>query len=349
MRIIFILVTMVCAGLTGPASGEAVTAARSTVIGFGSCAHQSRSQAFWAPILSHRPDYFIFGGDNIYSDTYNMELQWKKYQQLGAQEGFQRLRRQSVIMATWDDHDYGLNDVGGEFREKVQSRENFLNFWQVPKRSPRRRNPGVCDARVVEIDGRRLQFILLDTRYFRSPLVKRADRGEGEGRYGRTQDRTSTILGAEQWAWLEQQLRQPADIRLLVSSIQVIPEDHFWEAWINFPHERTRLFRLIRSTRAEGVIVLSGDRHMAELSRHDKAVGYPLYELTSSGLNMARGGYWPEPNRHRIGELFFENHFGLVRIAWLDDPVITLEIRDLKDRLILEESIPLSSLSRRRR
>jgi alkaline phosphatase D len=319
-------------------------AVRRTVIGFGSCSHQSRSQAFWDPILTHKPDYFIFGGDNIYSDTYNMELQWKKYQQLAAHDGFQKLKKQSTLLATWDDHDYGLNDSGAEFREKAGSRENFMNFWEVPRRSTRRNNPGVCDARIVDVEGRRVQFILLDTRSFRSGLARREDRGEGEGRYGQNRDRGATILGREQWAWLERQLRAPADFRILVSSIQVVAEDHFWEAWINFPLERSRLFRLIRTTKAKGLVILSGDRHMAELSRHDKAIGYPLYDLTSSGLNMGRGGYWPEPNRHRIGEQFFENNFGLVVIDWKPDPVITLQVRDLNNRIVITEVVALSQL-----
>lgn len=340
MRRSLIIIALLVAGVA-----EAKTNRNTrTVIGFGSCSHQSRSQSFWNPILGHKPDYFIFAGDNIYSDTYNMVLQWKKYEQLAAHEGFKKLRRTSVIMATWDDHDYGLNDSGEEFREKAGSRENFLNFWGVPKKSPSRNNPGVSDARIVDIEGHRLQFIILDTRYFRSPLVKRAERGEGEGRYDRNRDRNATILGAEQWAWLEAQLRQPADLRILVSSIQVVPQDHHWECWDLFPLERQRLFRLIRKTKANGVIVLSGDRHMAELSRVDDAVGYPLYDLTSSGLNMARGGYWPEPNRHRIGEQFFENNFGLILVDWGRDPQITLQIRDEKDRVVIEQSMALSSL-----
>jgi alkaline phosphatase D len=320
-----------------------------TVIGFGSCSHQGRSQAFWEPILTNHPDYFIFGGDNIYSDTYNMELQRKKYQQLASHAGFKALKKQSILLATWDDHDYGLNDSGSEFREKDASRENFLSFWGVPKKSPRRNYPGVYDARVVELYGHRIQFIVLDTRFFRSELVKRENRAEGEGRYAENNNRSATMLGEEQWAWLEKKLKEPADIRILVSSIQVVPEDHYWEAWNKFPLERGRLFKLIKSTGANGIIVLSGDRHMAELSRHDKAIGYPLYDLTSSGLNMGRGGYWPEPNKHRIGKQFFENNFGLVLIDWEEDPVITLQIRDLGNRIVLEQKVALSELRKKRK
>jgi len=321
-----------------------------TVVGFGSCSHQSRSQDFWSPLLAHQPDYFVFGGDNIYSDTYDMALQWKKYQQLADLKGFQQLKKQSVLLATGDDHDYGLNDSGEEFREKTGSRENFFRFWNVPKNSPRRSNPGVCDARIIDIDGNRLQFILLDTRFFRSELVKKAVREEGEGRYEPNNRKGSTILGDAQWTWLEEQLRKPADIRLIVSSIQVVPEDHAWECWNNFPHERKRLFNLIKSTKAEGVLFLTGDRHMAELSKlTNTPARYPLYDLTSSGLNMGRGGHWPEPNRHRIGEQFFENNFGLVIIDWAKDPRITLEVRDTNDRVVIHHEVRLSELQIRRR
>jgi len=319
-----------------------------TVIGFGSCSHQSRSQAYWDPILANKPDYFIFGGDNIYSDTYNMELQWKKYQQMAALPGFQKLKKSAVLFATWDDHDFGLNDSGAEFREKVSSRDNFFRFWNLPKNSPRRKNPGVCDAKIVTLEGKRIQFIILDTRYFRSELIKREVRGEGEGRYTDNTRKDATVLGDEQWAWLEKQLREPAELRLIVSSIQVVPEEHYWEAWRRFPGEQKKLFRLIKSTKAEGVIFLTGDRHMAEISRNEKAVGYPLYDVTSSGLNMGRGGYWPEPNKYRLGDQYFENNFGVITIDWFADPVITMEIRNEKNEIVLHEHVKLSALKHKR-
>ena len=55
-------------------------------------------------------------------------------------------------------------------------------------------------------------------------------------------DPTPTVLGEAQWKWLEEQLQVPAEVRLIGSSIQVVAEDHGWEKWTNFPHERERLF-----------------------------------------------------------------------------------------------------------
>src|SRR5205814_8880957 len=132
-----------------------------------------------------------------------------------------------------------------------------------------------------------VQIILLDMRYFRGPLKKKAKSIPGEGQYLPSTDKTSSMLGEAQWQWLEEQLKVPAKVRLLVSSIQMVAEDHGHEKWMNMPHERERFYKLLKDSGASGLIVLSGDRHLAELSLMDAGIGYPLYDLTSSGLNQA--------------------------------------------------------------
>ena len=84
---------------------------------------------------------------------------------------------------------------------------------------------------------------------------------------------------------------------------------------MNFPRERERLFKLIRETGAEGLIILSGDRHLAELSTMDAGLGYPLYDLTSSGLNQAFRSWRPlETNRHRVATMGWGDNFGLINL-----------------------------------
>ncbi|MCE9615833.1 MAG: alkaline phosphatase family protein [Lentisphaerae bacterium] len=316
-----------------------------TRIAFGSCANQGFAQDFWDPILATRPQLFIFAGDNIYSDTYDLAKMRAKYAQLAAEPGFQRLRAACPILATWDDHDYGLNDSGAEFKEREGSRAVFLDFFDVPASSPRRQHGGIYDAVVIGPPGRRVQVILLDTRYFRGPLVKLPERAPDGGRYTPSADPKVTLLGDEQWAWLETQLRQPAELRLLVSSIQVASIEHHWEHWGNFPRERARLLRLIRKTRAKGVIILSGDRHQAELSLIPEGAGYPLYDLTSSGMNNARGHVVDDPNSRRLAGPFFYNNVGAVRVNWRGaDSEVTLEVRDLQSRPVIQQRVPLSAL-----
>ena len=243
-------------------------------IAFGSCATQARPQPIWDAVVATRPELTLLLGDNIYADTLDMNVMRAKYAKLAAMPGFQLLRKTCPILATWDDHDLGANDAGGDYPKKDESQKVFLDFFGDPADSPRRHRPGVYDSKVFGPEGKRVQVILLDTRYFRSRL-KRKQPCKNSDPYEGNPDPTTTILGEAQWRWLGEQLRVPAEVRLLVSSIQVVAQDHGFEKWMNFPHERERLYNLIRETRAEGVIILSGDRHLAELSMMDAQLGYP--------------------------------------------------------------------------
>lgn len=338
-----VLGVMMALAATGADSRQAQPVRR---IAFGSCAGQNESQPIWARITATRPDMFLFIGDNIYADTVDMSVMRAKYAQLAAQPGFQRLRRACPILATWDDHDYGLNDAGAEYSKRVESQQIFLDFFREPKNSPRRRREGVYDARMFGPPGKQIQVILLDTRYFRSPLKERVPRERGVGPYVANTDPGATLLGDAQWKWLEDQLRAPAQIRIVASSIQVVPEDHGWEKWMNFPNERRRLYNLIRDTGAAGVIFISGDRHLAELSMMDGGVGYPMYDLTSSSLNRSSKKWRPyEANRHRVATMNWGDNFGLIEIDWnRADPQIGLQVRDWEGDVTIQRKIYLSTL-----
>ncbi len=315
-------------------------------IAFGSCAVEDQPQPIWTSILAADPRLFLFIGDNIYGDTEDMAEMRDKYRQLAAIPQFRRFRARVPILATWDDHDFGLNDGGAEFAAKGASQKEFLDFWGIPANSPRRQREGVYHAAIFGPAGSRVQVILLDTRYHRSPLRPRPQGSSGEGRYVPDDTPGKTMLGEAQWQWLAEQLRQPAELRLIASSIQVVAEDHGWEKWMNLPLERARLFALLRETKASGVIFLSGDRHLAELSMMDGGVGYPIYDLTASGLNNASHRWRPyEVNRHRVGTMNQGDNFGLVTIDWgAKDPVISMQIRDLDGEIIIQRKIVLSLL-----
>lgn len=315
-------------------------------VAFGSCADQAKPQPVWDAVLAAKPDVFVLAGDNIYGDTENMAVLQRKYEQLDQVPGFRRLRRVCPVYGTWDDHDFGRNDAGADYPKRVESQRLFVDFMGDPPQSERRRRPGVYEARVIGPVGRRVQLVLLDTRYFRSPLQKAPLGQRAAGPYTGVADTNTTLLGPAQWTWLETQLRVPAELRLIVSSIQVVAEDHGWEKWMNFPHERQRLLQLIRTTAASGVVFLSGDRHLAELSMMDGGVGYPLYDLTSSGLNKAAPAWRKlEANRHRVATMAFGDNFGLIEIDWSGrEPVVSLQIRDVEGRTVMQQRLGLSVL-----
>jgi alkaline phosphatase D len=311
---------------------------------FGSCIKQDQPMPTLGTMLAHHPHLLIMLGDNIYADTQDMELMRAKYARLGANEQFQRLRAVCPVLATWDDHDYGVNDGGAEFPQRDAAQQVFLEFWQDPIDSPRRTRPGVYDSHVYGPAGQRLQVILLDTRYFRSPL-QRGERREA-GPYVPDDDPTKTMLGEAQWQWLEAQLRQPAEVRLIASSIQCAAEAVGQETWANLPRERERLFDLIGKTDANGVVLISGDRHWAELSAVREVVPYPLYDLTSSSLNQIHPRGTPSPNQNRaLDQTYHQENFGVIDIDWAQaDPILSLEIHALDDSVKLQKQLRLSEL-----
>jgi alkaline phosphatase D len=311
-------------------------------IAFGSCVHQGKPQPVWDAINALRPEVFLLLGDNIYADTDDMGVMKQKYDQQAAVPGFRQLRSYTRLLATWDDHDYGRDDVGVEYAKKTESQKLFLDYLGVPADSPRRSQPGIYHAEVFGPPGQRVQVILLDTRFFRSPLKKHPSGKSGH--YLPDDSSEATFLGEAQWKWLEAQFQQPAEIRLIGSSIQVVAQDHVYEKWANFPRQRDRLLGLLEKTNARGVIFLSGDRHLAEISMLAGALSYPLYDITSSGLSEGNKRWRPqEDNRHRVGSMNFGNNFGFLTIDWYqDDPILRLQIRDEEGEVTLQQKLRLS-------
>lgn len=326
-----------------------------TRIAFGSCAREDRPQPIWETVLSLAPDLFVFAGDNVYNDTEDPVVMRRKWAALDAIEGFARLRTKTPILGTWDDHDYGADDAGRDFAQRDASQAAFLDFLRVPADSPRRTRKGVYHAEIHGPPGRRVQVILLDTRYHRSPLD--TFRGTGRARssaYRPSGDRDQTMLGDDQWAWLEARLREPAELRLIVSSVQFVAGQHRFEKWMNLPRERSRMLRLLDTTGATGVLFLSGDRHHAELSRLDRGDRPPIYDLTASGLNqsVAPKATTPvrdaEPNLWRVGRVFKGHHFGVVEVDWSRrDPLVRLSIVDRDGARPIDRRVRLSRLGRR--
>ncbi len=149
------------------------------------------------------------------------------------------------------------------------------------------------------------------------------------------------MLGEEQWIWLENELNQnQAKVTVIGSGIQVLSKEHRFEKWDNFPQERARLLQLIEKYKSEGVILLSGDRHIAEISKIEiPGISHPVYDITSSGLTHTWKTYSFEPNQYRVGDLIAKLNFGLIRLDWQAGAVkVDLEVRGEGNELFLKES-----------
>jgi alkaline phosphatase D len=327
-------------------------------IAFGSCAKQWQHQPIWHTVIVAKPVLFLFLGDAIYADTdgttawevteQQLEGEWNR---LADKPEFQKARAAIPMMATWDNHDYGTHDGGVEFPLKEESQTIFLDFFAEPAESKRRNTPGIYDAKIFGPQGRRVQIILLDTRFFKdrykkdpTPKAKRLKSGKVGG-YLPDDDPKKTLLGDEQWRWLREQLKKPAVVRLIASSIQIIPDKKGMDEWGNFPRERKKLFDLIGSTGAKGVILLTGNVHFAELSKSSTA-GYPFFELTSSGMTHVNEIYAKATNEYRIAGPFINRNVGLVEIDWerTPSPLITLKVIGEDGRTGFSHSVRLDEL-----
>ena len=97
-------------------------------------------------------------------------------------------------------------------------------------------------------------------------------------------DSEATILGQDQWFWLEESIKNSsADVIVILSSIQILATNHPYEKWDNFPLERKRLLKLLGNTsKNKTLIAISGDRHRSGIYQNEDFV-----EITASSLNKA--------------------------------------------------------------
>jgi len=275
------------------------------VISFGSCNHQwEKSQPIWTEISQLQPDLWIWLGDIIYADTDDMSKMKEDYRAQTLNRDYSEFASKTDVIGIWDDHDYGSNNAGKEYAQKDNSKLLLFDFLDVADDDPARKRSGAYQSYIYQRGELLVKVILLDARYFRDSI----------------EDPDGTILGEQQWSWLANELSVTnADTHVIAGGIQFLPEDHRFEKWANFPKERQRLINLIDSLSVLNPILISGDRHIGEMSLISLPNSQkPLIEITSSGLTHAYTSFSGEENRHRIGHVTASINFGLLTITKLD-------------------------------
>jgi alkaline phosphatase D len=166
---------------------------------------------------------------------------------------------------------------------------------------------------------------------------------------------TASILGEEQWAWLEHELlTSTADLIIIVSSVQIWTTNPAMESWGHFPKEQERLWTLLQrhyareDTRNIGPVMFwSGDVHHGEVS------GKPgFFEVTSSGMTHHCGqptiyGRLCRPllenfSEHRFHKdaFFIGLNYGVLRVNW-HERVATVEVKNATGGTVLHVEQPL--------
>lgn len=302
--------------------------------GFGSCNDQDQAQPMWLNIEKNSPDLFLMMGDNVYASRPETKPIFKQYLKLNENQDYRKLREQLPFLATWDDHDYGQNDGGETNPEKDEARNVFLNYWGYLKQTLPKNQKAIYHSRMIGKAPSRLHVIMLDTRWDRSDLVKNPNYDPAADVVPRPylphQDTNTRILSEAQWQWLDEELSKKSELKIIVSSIQVIPDAHGFEKWGNFPHERKRLFNLIKNKKLKNVVFLSGDRHLAAFSKHELAKNHAIHEVTASALNRPSRLKTSEVDASYMGDSYGPINFGMAQIDWKKKTVL-FEIRDVEN------------------
>ena len=294
-------------------------------LGIGSCVDQDYPTPAWASLEKESINSFFFLGDNIYGDVPSGRLDnvILSYEKLNDQMPSWLKNTEKLVI--WDDHDYGLNDAGANYIYKAESQQIYNDAWNIDQNDPRRSREGIYFSELKDIAGKKILIVGLDTRYFRSNLIKIGNS------YKPHKNSNTTILGRIQWQWLEKELSREHDILILASSIQVLATEHRFEKWANIPHERDRLLALLNKLSSK-VLIISGDRHRSGFYKLDN-----IYEFTSSSLNK---GIFPsyESDSLLLGKTYTQNNYGIVQFH---ENTLKLFIKDENMNILESLEIPL--------
>jgi alkaline phosphatase D len=293
-------------------------------VAFGSCPkfQDDRVQPIWPVISELRPDLFLWIGDNIYGDSLDPDILREEYRRQRDVHGLQPLLHNTSHLAVWDDHDFALNNHDRTNPIKDQSLEVFEDYWANP-------SYGLPDAPGVffSYSYGDVDFFFVDDRYYRDPNED-------------PDTPTKTMLGAEQFKWLQAQLtNSDATFKVIVSGSGFSnAEGEGGDSWAAFLHERDRLFDFIRDENINGVVLMSGDSHIGELNAIPWSAhgGYDLYDLVSSPLAQRNPDSWlhQRPER-RIRPVYFRgSNVGVIDFIFDESPRLMYRLIDIHGRSV---------------
>jgi len=321
-----------------------------TRVAIACCVDPSDRQEAWEPIRRYGPDLVLMMGDMIDINADNIDEHNEAYEILSRSRGLRLVRQNALTMAMWNEYDYAIDGRRDRtHQQKAEARQNFIEYWREPYNTERYyRQDGLYGSMMLGEGERRIQILMLDTRWHRQPLNRAPwwqrildywwhQKGSWQA------DDRAELLGETQWQWLEAQLAEPATIRIIASSIPILSGDNGFDNWSLFPAERDRLLRVLRETAATGVILVGSGAHWGSLSAVADDLPYPVWQVTPGSINQ-EARFIP-PNNYRQGLASTASRYGTIEVNWrAQDPSVTLATRGADGRTIEQETMRLSAL-----
>lgn len=239
-------------------------------IAFGSCANEKEgSSKVWNRMNAVKIDALVLLGDTPYIDTTDLAIQRQRYQTFSNVPAFAALVAHTPLYGTWDDHDFGRNDTDGNLEGKEFSRQAFREYRPNP--SFGENNQGIY----TKFKQGPVEIFLLDARWFART---------------ETSHNIPTLLGKQQWNWLERALKASTSPYKILASGMIFngatrpgKTDH----WGAYPTEYLRLLSIIKRNNISGIILVSGDIHWSRVIKHNTTdtIGYDVHEFITSPVH----------------------------------------------------------------
>ncbi len=254
---------------------------------------ENHDPAIWRNMIAQKPDILFFIGDSVYADTgapmggADPAYLWKRFCEVRRTLEVYYSPVLVPILATWDDHDFGLNDSDStSYKYVSQSQKNFKTFFAQDPRfcSYLTSGPGVSSA----FRWQKHLFVLMDDRSYRLQKGSR-------DRYAH--------WGRDQENWMLDQIGNTTETTWILNGSQIFPAMPFKESMSeNHPEQLKGVLAELKNQKTK-VVFVSGDVHYSEISQIEKEIlGYPTYELTSSSIHSRNIPGAPDiiPNKRRI-------------------------------------------------
>ena len=200
-------------------------------------------------------DAFLFCGDSAYCDGAETLAEYRaEYVAHFGRPEHVALRAATGMYITWDDHEI-KNDLNPETIDEAQLAAAFQAFFEhapIVEATPRRIWRSARWGKTAEI-------FVLDCRSERKPSTILSD--------------SPQYVSAAQLTWLEVGLAaSPARFKIIINSVPITNMPNVWDAyptdrWEAYGAQRTELLRYIDDAQIGGVLWLSGDFHLAFISK----------------------------------------------------------------------------------
>lgn len=260
---------------------------RNARIAFMSCMMDGNKNkdVIWPRVEQSNCDVLFFIGDHVYGDIMAVfngpDLLWSRFIETRQKLPYYHWKTLKPVLCVWDDHDYGSNNKGGDYKHKEQSLATFKAFTaQDDIISAFENGPGVSSF--FRAFGQK--FLLLDNRYFK----------------GLAYDDIKGFLGKDQMEWAFSRLVTGTEPNWIMEGSQFFQgqrkgnECYFLDA----PQE-CEIFKKNVAGLNSPCVFAAGDVHFTEVSTLPKDFfGYNTIEITSSSLHsMPKSSLPKNPTR----------------------------------------------------